>query len=311
MIGLRTHGLSRLARTGIPLCTLLVVLFCGIVGGTTAATESDSEDLWRKIRPVFGALKFHFVEPEETLHDVAYQNRLGFEAIQRLNPDIDPWLPAAGVLIELPTRMVLPAAEEVGLVINIPEMRLYDFTKTDSIHVVAVAVGDADDPTPVGKFKIGQKRVDPVWRVPESIRKEKPFLPAQVPPGEDNPLGSRWMTIGHGSYGIHGTNVKWSIGRGSTHGCVRLYEDEMEKLFDRTTSGLPIEILYEPYKWGTNGKQLFLEVHPDIYDRIPDAMTAALALPRALGIEARLDYGRVYSTVQRASGIPVVVGTLP
>jgi L,D-transpeptidase ErfK/SrfK len=290
----------------------VAILVCGLAPLALAQSESAAtEKLWRQIRPLIGASMFHFVEPKETLHDVAYENRLGFEAIKRLNPDVDPWLPAPGILIQLPTRMVLPVADETGLVINVPEMRLYDFTNPEAVRVIAVAVGDADDPTPVGKFRIGQKRVDPVWTVPRSIRTEKPYLPAQVPPGAENPLGSRWMTIGTGSYGIHGTNVKWSIGRGSTHGCVRLYEDVMEDLFDRTESGVPIQILYQPFKWGTNGKELFLEVHPDIYGRIPDAMAAALEVPRSLGLEPRLDYGKVFATVQRAEGIPVVVGTLP
>jgi L,D-transpeptidase ErfK/SrfK len=279
-------------------------------GFAHAATDTDSERLWRRLRPVIGAAKIHFVEPKETLHDVAYQNRLGFVAIQRLNPDVDPWLPQAGTLIQLPTRMVLPVADESGLVINIPEMRLYDFRGPEPVRVYAVAVGDADDPTPIGKFRIGEKRINPVWTVPRSIRSEKPYLPAQVPPGEDNPLGSRWMTLGNGSYGIHGTNVKWSIGRGGTHGCVRLYEDQMESLYAQTKSGTPVDVVYEPYKWGTNGKEIFLEAHPDIYGRIPDPMAAAMELPVALGIDQRLDYGLVYATVQRAEGIPVVVGTL-
>ena len=276
-----------------------------------ARGEFAADEPWMRIRPIVGEEGGHLVEPGQTLHDVAFLHRLGFDAVQRLNPELDPWLPPAGTVVRLPTLFALPPAESEGLVINLPEMRLYDFTSNGPVRVLAVAIGDPDDPTPIGNFKIGQKRADPVWFVPASIRAEKPDLPTQVPPGEDNPLGSRWMTLGRSSYGIHGTNVKWSIGREATHGCVRLYEDTMEALFDRIDEGVRVTLIYEPFKWGTNGRDLFLEVHPDIYGKHPDALASALALPRQLGLLPRLDLERVWLAVERAEGMPTPVGSLP
>ncbi|HPG28214.1 MAG TPA: L,D-transpeptidase family protein, partial [Myxococcota bacterium] len=270
-----------------------------------------ADEPWQRIRPLVGTDSEHLVEPGETLHDVAYVHRLGFEGIRRLNRELDPWIPPAGSVVRLPTRAVLPAVEPEGLVINVPEMRLYDFTSAGDPRVLAVAVGDPEDPTPVSRFRVGEKRVDPVWNVPKSIRAERPHLPAQVPAGPDNPLGTRWMTLGATSYGIHGTNVKWSIGRGSTHGCVRLYGDVMESLFERVPKGTPVAVLYEPYKWGSDGQTLYLEAHPDPYDRIPNHFEAALALPRQLDLLPRLDLDLVWETVQRAEGVPTPVGTLP
>jgi len=269
------------------------------------------DEPWMRIRPVLGKESGHLIETGQTLHDVAFLHRLGFDAVQRLNPELDPWLPRTGTVVRLPTRYALPPADSEGLVINLPEMRLYDFTGNGPVRVLSVAVGDPEDPTPIGEFRIGRKRKDPVWNVPASIREEKPDLPAQVPPGEDNPLGTRWMTLGQSSYGIHGTNVRWSIGRGATHGCVRLYEDTMEALFDRIDQGARVSLIYEPYKWGTNGRDLFVEVHPDIYGRHPDALAAALALPRKLGLLPRLDLERVWAAVERAEGVPIAVGSLP
>ena len=251
------------------------------------------------------------VEPDDTLLDVAYREHLGFEAVVRMNPGVDEWIPEPGTVVRLPTRFVLPDVERRDLVLNVPEMRLYDFRASPGPDVYAVAVGDASDPTLIGDFRIGNKRTDPVWTVPASIRAEKPELPAQVPPGPDNPLGSFWMTIGTTTYGVHGTNVRWSIGRMATHGCVRLYEDDMKRLYERTPPGTRLRILYQPYKWGADGDAIWLEAHPDLYGRIQDPEAAALAAPTALGLLPALDLELVAATVTEARGEPVRVGTLP
>jgi L,D-transpeptidase ErfK/SrfK len=263
------------------------------------------------LQAVLGFERRVVVEPEDTLLDVAYREGLGFEAVVRLNPGVDEWIPDPGTIVRLPTRFVLPDVPHESLVLNVPEMRLYDFRTRPRPDVYAVAVGDAADPTPLGEFRVGSKRTDPVWTVPASIRAEKPELPARVPPGPDNPLGKFWMTIGTTSYGLHGTNVRWSIGRMATHGCVRFYEDDIRRLFERTPSGTRLRIVYQPFKWGREGDALLLEAHPDLYGRLPDPLSAALAVPSALGLLSALDFERVADTVAAARGEPVRVGTLP
>jgi L,D-transpeptidase ErfK/SrfK len=119
------------------------------------------------------------------------------------------------------------------------------------------------------------------------------------------------MTIGTTSYGLHGTNIRWSIGRMATHGCVRFYEDDIQRLYERTPPGTRLRILYMPFKWGRDGDAILLEVHPDLYGQIEDPLTAALAVPSALGILGALDYPRVAEAVAAARGEPVRVGTLP
>jgi L,D-transpeptidase ErfK/SrfK len=263
-----------------------------------------------RLRPVLGIEERTFTEPGETLLDVAYRRRLGYQAIERLNPDVDPWIPAAGTAVILPTRFILPDADEEGLVVNIPEMRLFDYTVRFGPDVFALAVGDEADRSILGDFKVGAKRKDPAWSVPAAIRAEKPELPALVPPGPDNPLGSRWLTIGNTTYGIHGTNVRWSIGREATHGCLRLYEDDIRRLFDRVQEGTRVQIVYQTAKWGRDGADVYLEAHPDLYDLKSDRV-AALEIPRALGVLDSLDLELVNRTLEEARGIPVKVGTLP
>lgn len=286
--------------------TLAVV---ALVSGL-AAGQDLSVDEGPQLPPLLGRLEKALVGSEDTLLDIAYQRRLGFEAVARLNPGVDPWIPVPGTVVVLPTRFILPDADEGGLVVNIPEMRLFDFTVQDGPEVFAIAIGDQADPSILGEFQVGNKREDPVWNVPASIREEKPTLPAQVPPGPDNPLGSRWITIGRTSYGIHGTNVRWSIGREATHGCLRLYEDEIQRLYDRVSEGTRIQIVYQPYKWGSDGQHLYLEAHPDPYGLVPDRLRV-FEVPRALGLLGSIDLELAWSTLEEARGIPVAVGDLP
>jgi L,D-transpeptidase ErfK/SrfK len=264
-----------------------------------------------ELRPVLGRDESTTVAHSgETLLDIAYQHRLGYQAVVRLNPGVDPWIPEPGTVVNLPTRFILPVAKEEGLVINLPEMRMFDFTVSAGPEVFPLAIGDQADRSLIGEFRVGKKRKDPIWYVPESIRTERPDLPATVPAGPDNPLGSRWITIGNTSYGIHGTNVRWSIGREATHGCLRLYEDQIERLYDRVSEGTRIQIVYQPIKWGRDAERLYLEVHPDLYGLKPDLL-AALEVPRALGLRDVLDLKVVLSTLEEARGIPVQVGTIP
>jgi L,D-transpeptidase ErfK/SrfK len=258
-----------------------------------------------------GREESELVAPGDTLLDVAHAHRVGFELLERLNPGVDRWIAAPGTIVKLPTRSLLPRSRGDGLVINLPEMRLYDLRVPGEPEVFHVAIGDGIDPTLLGEYRVGEKRVDPAWHVPESIRREKPELPAVVPPGSDNPLGDRWMTIGTTSYGIHGTNNPWSIGRQATHGCVRLYADEMRRLFDRTPSGTRLEIVYQPYKWGRDGDAILLEAHPDLYARFARPLDEALELPRELGLVKALDLVRVTEVLVEARGTPERVGTRP
>jgi L,D-transpeptidase ErfK/SrfK len=285
-----------------------VIFVVGLLAGAAALAVAGERS--PSLRPLVGQPSTALVASDETLLDVAYQHRLGYQAVERANPGVDPWIPIPGTVVQLPTRMILPDGDEKGIVINLPEMRLFDYTVKNGPEVFALAIGDEADPSLLGEFVVGVKRKNPVWRVPASIRADKPELPAEVPAGPDNPLGSRWMTIGRTSYGIHGTNVRWSIGREATHGCLRLYEDEIARLYDRVREGTRIQIVYQTTKWGRDEEHIYLEVHPDLYGRRLDQF-AALAVPRALGLLELLDLELVLRALEEARGVPVPVGTFP
>jgi L,D-transpeptidase ErfK/SrfK len=262
--------------------------------------------------PVIGQRSNEMIQIRgDTLLDVAWRHRLGFDRVARLNPDLDPWIPDRGSVVRLPTEHVPPDAPPRGLVINVPEMQLYDFGQRPEPEVFAIAIGDQMDPSLIGSYEVGEKRERPAWRVPESIRAERPELPAVVPPGPDNPLGDRWMTIGRTSYGIHGTNNRWSIGREATHGCIRLYNDEMERLYARTPTGTPILLVYQSVKLGRRDRTIYVEAHPDLYGREPDRAERAAQRLGSLGLRPWVDAVRLERAVAEALGIPVPVGTVP
>jgi L,D-transpeptidase ErfK/SrfK len=287
----------------------LLLLSCCTLGLCGQLPPQPPPDL-AAIPPVVGAPRSDLIEPDDTLLDVAYRHRLGFDRVARLNPDVHHWIPPAGTVIRLPTEHVLPDAPRTGLVVNVPEMQLYDYTVGPEPEVFAIAIGDQMDPSLLGAFRIGRKRERPTWTVPASIRAEKPELPAVVPPGPENPLGDHWMTIGATSYGIHGTNNPWSIGREATHGCIRLYNDEIARLFARTRERTPVRLVYQTVKVGRRDGAIVLEAHPDLYGREPDPLAAAFQRLYALGIADHVDPLAVRRVVEEASGIPVRVGSL-
>jgi len=262
--------------------------------------------------PILGTVQNELIEDaDDTVLDVAYRNRVGFDRITRLNPDVDVWIPDPGSVIRLPTEHILPDPPWKGLVINVPEMQLYDFTrKGEEPEVFAIAIGDSIDPSLVGSFKIGAKRANPAWHVPKSILAERPELPPVVPPGPDNPLGPFWMTIGATSYGIHGSNNEWSIGREATHGCIRLYNDQIERLFHRTKPGTPIRLIYETLKVGRRDRSIYVEVHPDVYGRDLERETRVYDRLQKADLMQFVDMGAMQRAITEARGIPVRIGTL-
>jgi L,D-transpeptidase ErfK/SrfK len=292
---------------------LSLLLALGVGLGLIAARKPDPPPT---LAPVQGAESYEYTHEQDTLLDVAARAGVGFIPLQALNPDVDVWIPKPNTRVRLPTEYILPDTPHVGLVINVPEMRLYDYTRDpNSPTVLAVAVGDITDPTPLRDFKVGQKRTDPVWTVPESIRAERPDLPAVVPAGPDNPLGDRWLTLGSSSYGIHGTNNLWSIGREATHGCVRLYNSDMRALYDRIPTGTPVSIVYQRVKIGQRDGSVWIEAHPDRYDVDFDPLPSTLARLVALDALGLIDGGSIRESevrriVTESRGIPVRVGRL-
>jgi L,D-transpeptidase ErfK/SrfK len=246
------------------------LLLTGIGLPAFASLTAATFDLPSANEAVIGQTQKIAARYEDTLSDIARRYGLGFNEIRHANPKVDTWLPGAGTEVVLPTHFILPDAPREGIVINVAEMRLYYYPKArpgERPQVVThpISIGRGDWETPLVTTKVIAKIKDPIWHPPESVRKEHAAtgdpLPKVVPPGPDNPLGRFELRLGLGSYLIHGTNKPFGIGMQVTHGCIRLYPEDIESLFQAVSIGTPVRIINQPYKAGWHGNELFLEVH--------------------------------------------------
>jgi L,D-transpeptidase ErfK/SrfK len=264
---------------------------------------------------LIGYLQQHRIERGETLLDTARNAGLGFQEVQDANPTLDEWVPTPGAEAIVPSRWIIPRSHYRGLIINIAEMRLYMFPTRvhpgESVYVRTwpVGIGTAEAPSPVGPFTVRSKERNPTWVVPPSILRTMDEPRAVVPPGPDNPLGAYRIRLSKGLYSIHGTDVPWSVGRLTTHGCIRLYPEHISKLFRLVKPGMPGELVYQPVKFGEQGGQIYVEVHRDLYHRIRNLDTYALAQAKRAGIAERIDMKRLHAAVRERSGVPVAISS--
>jgi L,D-transpeptidase ErfK/SrfK len=213
---------------------------------------------------------------EDTLLDIARRFDVGQDEIVLANPDVDRWLPGADTQVVVPTRYILPRAERTGIVLNVPEMRLYYFPASAPdqpalVQTYPVSIGRMDWSTPVGTTKVTAKTQNPSWRPPKSIREEAEArgepLPELIPPGPNNPLGNYALRLARPGYLIHSTNKPFGVGMRVTHGCVRMYPEDIEILFPDVPVGTPVQIVDQPIKIGWLFDTLFIEVHPPLEEK--------------------------------------------
>lgn len=273
---------------------------------------------------VIGRIRTVFPEPEDTLLDVARRNGLGYGEIKLVNPVLDTWKPESGEEILLPTEFVLPAAPRTGIVLNIPEMRLYFFRKPTApgereVMTFPIGIGREGWSTPYVRTKVAQKQEKPSWYPPESIRREHAEkgdpLPKRVGPGPDNPLGEYAMRLGLPQYLIHGTNRPWGVGMRVSHGCIRLYPEDIEQLFRLVTLGTPVEIVNQPYKVGQRNGRMFLEAHPSLdedAEHFNDDLTSVVKLIVQMTEDRSydVDWDLAKQVIQQARGVPIEIGRI-
>jgi L,D-transpeptidase ErfK/SrfK len=208
----------------------------------------------------------------------------------------------------IPTSWIVPRAGAPGrVVVNLSEMRLFQFPRTPGpVMTFPVGIGSEGWATPVGTFKVIQKQVNPAWYPPASIRREEPDLPAVVPPGPDNPLGTHALRLDRGSILIHGTDTPFAVGRRASHGCLRLYPEDIPVLYDQVPVGAEVRIVREPVKVGVRAGRVFVEVHPD-EDAKVDLAAEARRLLGKRGLLGSVDAGKLEEALKDLRGLPVDV----
>ena len=257
----------------------------------------------------------HRVSHDETLMSIARRYGLGFTELRAANPEVDPWLPGEGREVVVPTLHLAPTEERAGIVVNLADQRLYFLGGRDvRARSYPLGIGRAGCETPTGTTHVASKRRDPVWVPPASIRAARPGLPAAIPPGPNNPLGAFALNLGWEGYVIHGTNRPEGIGRRVSHGCLRLYPEDIERLFSLVAIGTKVTIVDQEVKLGWIGEELYLEVHPsqEQADQIevggtfrpeplPGLREAILAY--AQGRHLRIDWDRVQRIAEERNGL--------
>jgi L,D-transpeptidase ErfK/SrfK len=268
---------------------------------------------------VVGTPQVVFTREEDTLSDLAREYGLGYDELLAVNPDVDPWLPGVNTPVLLPTQYILPDVPKTGVVLNIATKRLFYYPpSTDSepqqVLTYPIGIGRVGWETPLGVTRVVAKATDPSWWVPASVRREHAEqgnpLPSVVPPGPDNPLGTRVLKLEMPGYLIHGTNQPYGVGMRVSHGCVRLYPENIEFLYTLVDIGESVTIINEPYQLGRHDGVLYFEAHTPLED---DALTAEERLQALLDEQVDASgrplnehlQSHVRSLAEVASGAPV------
>ena len=241
-----------------------------------APVDTHKFELTDPNQDVIGTLQVTIAEKSDTLLDIARRFNVGYEEIERANPGVDIWLPGAGRRIVVPTQFVLPAAPREGIVIDVAALRLYYFPAHKAgtplvVYTHPIGIGKDGWSTPEGVTKVTAHVKDPVWHPSEALRRDHfndngEVVPAVVPAGPDNPLGKYEFKLGWSSYLIHGTNKPYGIGLRSSHGCVRLYPEDIEKLYEMVPLGTPVHVVNQPFLFGWQDHQLYLQAYPILDD---------------------------------------------
>jgi len=301
----------------------LRVLAALLAGGATTANAAQYA-LTNADALMFGEVETITAHGEDTLPDLARRYGLGYEEILRANPGVDTWLPGEGTTIVIPGQRLIPPDIREGIVVNLPEHRLYYFPKpkkgeTPQVITFPVSIGKMDWNTPLGKTRIVDKRKNPTWTPPESVRKEHEErgdpLPPVVKSGPDNPLGLYAMRLGitPGAYLIHGTNNPIAVGMAITHGCIRMYPEDIEALFPMVPVNTPVWLVNDPVKVARVNGQVWLEVHPPVdaegqSTEVDPEQFSTLANAALGETPAAIHWDFVLSTLKDANGLPAMVG---
>ncbi len=284
----------------------MVALFClpnPAAGSTAFRFDKHNE--------VLGRIQRYTVKSNESLYEIARTYKAGFNAISAANPGIDPFVPGQGTSLILPTSWILPDASRApGIVVNVSEMRFYYFFKknrTIKVKTYPIGIGDEGYSTPLGRFRVIEKIAHPAWYVPVSIRKERPELPAIVPPGPDNPMGSHALRLSKRTILIHGTDVPWGIGKRVSHGCIRLYPEDILEIFRSVPLKTRVIIVRQPVKAGISRGRVYVEVNEDPEQTGLDYMNKATVLLKKKGLFDKVSRDKLAKAVREKRGYPVDV----
>ena len=316
-------SLFRLVALGLAILALQGCAAMGTIKDTLGLSPGRPDtEIQRNRFPVakgddiIGRLAVIRLQEGDTLPDIARHFSLGINALSAANPGVDLWVPEDGQRIILPLSFILPDAPLKGIVVNLATMRLFAYQgngQSLAVSTYPVGVGTGERPTPTGQMRVVRKAARPTWHVPTSIaadhRKKGDILPAEVPPGPENPLGEYALYLSKAGYLIHGTNKPASIGLKATNGCMRLYPENVKMLFNDTPVNTSVLIVNQPYLIGQRDGVLYLEAHTPLAESDPAAVEKMYATLKTIEKKAGrpLDWDKIKAVQTEARGIPVPI----
>ena len=306
-------------------CAMIYLSGCGTFFDrgrlSRAPVPSDRFVLPPEGTDVIGEIQVATAGADDTLLDIARRYDLGYDEIIAANPGVDVWLPGDGTRIVLPTQFVLPDAPREGLVLNLAAMRLFYYPKSEpgvpaTVITHPIGIGREGWKTPEGRSRITQKMANPSWTVPASVRREHAAngdpLPPVVPPGPDNPLGEFALRLSLPSYLIHGTNKPYGVGMRVSHGCVRLYPEDIARLFPQVPVGTPVRIVNQPYLAGWRDGLLYLEAHQPLAEDAKRWNGSLESVERVVRTKSgdwtsAVNWDKARETAREIRGIPIPI----
>jgi L,D-transpeptidase ErfK/SrfK len=220
-----------------------------------------------------GNIQYVATQQGDNTTTVAQRFNLGLNAIIAANPGAreSTFFPP-GVYIKIPTAFLLPSLPRHGIVINLPEMRMYYYPKNGGmVMTYPIGIGKIGKTIPIQNTSITRKKINPHWIPPKDIREfneeQGITLPRVMPPGPDNPLGPYAIYLRIPTFLIHSTIFPESIGRRASFGCIRMNESDIKQFFPLVEAGTPVAIVDMPAKIGWEGNQLYMEAHPPLEER--------------------------------------------
>jgi len=256
-------------RANSTLLALFLTLLC-----SPYAVNSAVYNLPDNNSKLIGQKTNYQVEKGDYFQAISEYHDVGFLALMAANQGVDPFLPVVGSKLIIPKQMLLPYAERKGIVINLAELRLYYFPPEEKIvYVFPVGIGRQGLSTPRVISHIGDKRKDPIWRPTQEMRtryreKNGKEMAEFIAAGPSNPFGKYALRLGTSEYLIHGSNKRFGIGMRASSGCIRLYDTDIEWLFNNIAVGTQVRIVEQAIKmsYEPNGDKL-IEVHQPLSEQ--------------------------------------------
>ncbi len=282
-------------------------------------------DLTDPTSQVFGEDLHITTHYSDTLVEIARRYGLGYEEMVRANPKVDPWLPGEGTAIVIPGRHILPPGPRDGIVVNIPEHRIYYFPKprkgqTPTVVTYPVSIGKMDWQTPMGLTHVVSKEKNPTWNPPASVRAEHlanndPLPAGVIRSGRTIPwdcLPCVWPYIRVTTLFMAPT-TPWRWVWPVTHGCIRMYPEDVAAIFPTVPVGTKVYLINVPLKVAFVDGDLLLEAHPPV-DAQGQSIEPVVSkfedlLAQVLGnTTTAVNWDIAVDTLTKADGIPVLVG---